>query len=78
MPLIPFWGLKTAKKWVLRPKSTIFADDKNAIKTPFLAVLSPQKGMRGIPIGFWEKSDFFDSIGSLKAVKNTIFIQGGH
>ena len=44
----------------------VAAADKNAIKTPFLAVLSPQNGMRGTPIGFWEKSNFFGSIGSLK------------
>jgi len=25
--------------------------------------------MRGIPIGFWEKSNFFGSIGSLKGAK---------
>jgi len=28
--------------------------------------LPSQKGMRGIPIGFWEKSNFFGLIGSLK------------
>jgi len=44
----------------------VTADYKKAIETPFFAVLSPQKGMRGIPIGFWEKSNFFSSIGSLK------------
>ena len=54
------------------------ADNKNAIETPFLAVLSPQKSMRGIPIGFWDKSNFFGSIGSLKGVKITIFVLGGH
>ena len=53
-------------------------DNKNAIETPFLAVSSPQKGMRGIPIGFWEKSNFFGSIGSLKGAKIAIFVQGGH
>ena len=52
--------------------------NKNAIETPFLAVSSPQKGMRGIPIGFWEKSNFFGSIGSLKGAKIAIFVQGGH
>ena len=30
----------------------VTANNKNAIETPFLAVLSPQKGMGGIPIGF--------------------------
>ena len=53
-------------------------DDKNAIETPFLAVSSLQKGMRGIPIGVWEKSNFFGSIGSLKGAKIPIFVQGGH
>ena len=56
----------------------VSVDNKNAIETPFLAVSSPQKGMRGIPIGFWEKSNFFGSIGSLKGAKIAIFVQGGH
>ena len=53
----------------------VTSDDKNAIETPFLAVLSPQKGMRGIPIGFWEKSNCFGSIGSLKGAKLPILFR---
>ena len=49
----------TATIAILHQKFEIVtADNKNAIETPFLAVLSPQKVMRGIPIGFWEKSNF--------------------
>jgi len=38
------------------------ADNKNAIETPFFTISSPQKGMGGTPIGFWEKSNFFSSV----------------
>ena len=69
---------KKAKKNEFYDPEIVSADDKNAIETPFLAVSSPQKGMRGIPIGFWEKSNFFGSIGSLKGAKIAIFVQGGH
>ena len=31
--------------------------------------------MGGIVIDFWEKSNFFGSIGSQKGAKNTIFVQ---
>jgi len=33
--------------------------------------------MRGIPLGFWEKSNFFGSIGTLKGALITDFVQGG-
>ena len=44
----------------------VTTDNKNVVETHFLAVLSRHKGLRGIPIEFWEKSNFFDSIGSLE------------
>ena len=33
--------------------------------------------MGGTAIGFWEKSNFFDSIGSQKGAEIGIFVQGG-
>ena len=56
---------KKAKNEFYDPE-IVTADDKNAIETPFFPILSTQKGMTGIPIGFWEKSNFFGSIRSLK------------
>ena len=41
------------------------ADDKNAIKTPFFTILSPQKGMGGFVIDIQEKSRSLGSLGSL-------------
>ena len=54
----------------------VSAEDKNAIETPFLVDLSPQKSMGGIVIDIWEKSNFFGSFGSQKGAKNVIFVQG--
>ena len=76
--ILVIFASKKAKKNEFYDPEIVSADDKNAIETPFLAVSSPQKGMRGIPIGFWEKSNFFGSIGSLKGAKIAIFVQGGH
>ena len=44
-----------------------------------MAVLGPQKAkdMGEMPIGFWEKSIFFGSIGSQKGAEIAIFVQGG-
>ena len=55
----------------------VTADNKNAIETPFLVVLRPQKGMGGITIGFQEKSNFFSSISLDLGVKIAVFPQGG-
>ena len=62
--ILVIYASKKAKKNEFHDPEIFSADDKNAIETLFLAVSSPQKGMRGIPIGFWEKSNFFGSIGS--------------
>jgi len=72
--ILVIFASKKAKKTEFYDPEIVSADDKNAIETPFLAVLSPQKDMRGIPIGFWEKSNFFSSIGSLKGAKIAIFV----
>ena len=41
------------------------ADNKNAIKTPFHAILSPKKGMGGFVIDIQEKSQSLGSFRSL-------------
>ena len=43
---------KKAKKNKIYDLEIRLANNKNAIETPFLAVLRPQKGMGGITIGF--------------------------
>ena len=48
----------------------VTADDKNAIETPFLAVLNPQKGMGG-------KVKFFGLNWIKKSAEIAIFVQGG-
>ena len=39
--------------------------------------MGPQKGMGGIVIDIWEKSNFFGAFGSQKDAKNAIFVQVG-
>ena len=56
-------------------KKIVTADNKNPIETAFLAVSSPQKDMKCNHIGFWEKSNFFGSIGSLKDAQIAIFVR---
>ena len=68
---------KKGQKTEFYDPEIVTADNKNAIETPFLAVLSPQKGMGGIPIGLQEKSNFLGSIGPTKSAEIAIFVQGG-
>ena len=63
---------KKGQKTEFYDPEIVTADNKNAIETPFLVVLSPQKTMVGISIGFWEKS-----IVSLKCAKIAFFVQRG-
>ena len=44
------FSLKKGQKTKFYDPEIGTADDKNAIKTPFFAILSPQKGMGGLVI----------------------------
>ena len=68
---------KKGQKTEFYDPEIVTADNKNAIETPFLVVLRPQKGMGGITIGFQEKSNFFNSISLDLGVKIAVFPQGG-
>ena len=70
------FSLKKGKKKQFLDPEIGTADNKNAVKTPFFAILSPQKDMGGFVIDIQEKSQSLGSLGSLFLGVIAIFWQG--